>query len=134
MLLVSRSSDRNEERRYHAAVPVAVGGIAWLLLRTSTSPLVSMGLMSIVVAGAYSFAAPFWSLPSEFLTGYAAACGIALINSLGNLGGFAGPYAVGLLKDRTGGLYWSLTFVGSSMILSTMLLLVLPKRLSVQTS
>jgi D-galactonate transporter len=132
MVLVSRSSDRIGERRYHAAVPVAVGGTAWLLLRSSTSPVVSVVMLSIVAAGAYSFAAPFWSLPSEFLTGYAAASGIAFINSIGNLGGFVGPYAIGLLKERTGGLYWGLTFVGSSMILSAMLLLLLPKRLSVR--
>ena len=133
MVLVSRSSDRNMERRYHAAIPTAVGGIAWLLLGSTTSPVLSILLLSVVAAGAYSFAAPFWSLPCEFLTGYAAASGIALINSIGNLGGFVGPYAIGLLKDKTGSLSSGLTFVGTSMLVSAMLLMLLPKRLRVRT-
>jgi nitrate/nitrite transporter NarK len=52
--------------------------------------------------GAYAAAATFWTLPTGFLTGSAAAGGIALINSIGNLGGFAGPYAIGWIKDATG--------------------------------
>jgi nitrate/nitrite transporter NarK len=91
-----------------------------------------MLLLSLVAAGAYSIAGPFWSLPSEFLTGYAAACGIAMINSIGNLGGFAGPYAIGLIKDTTGSLYWGLAFVGTSMLVSAMFLMLLPKKCRVQ--
>ncbi len=111
MVLVSRSSDQRLERRYHAAIPALAGGIGWLLLGTTTSPVVSMLLLSLVAAGTYSLVGPFFSLPSEFLTGYAAACGIAIINSVGNLGGFAGPYAVGLIKDKTGSLHWGFAFV-----------------------
>jgi ACS family tartrate transporter-like MFS transporter len=92
-----------------------------------------MLLLSLVAAGAYSIAGPFWSLPSEFLTGYAAACGIAMINSIGNLGGFAGPYAVGLIKDKTGSLHWGFAFVGISMLVSAMFLMLLPKKCRVQT-
>jgi ACS family tartrate transporter-like MFS transporter len=86
-----------------------------------------------VAAGAYSICGPFWSLPSEFLTGYAAASGIALINSLGNLGGFAGPYAIGLIKDKTGSLHWGMAFVGISMLLSAIFLILLPKRARTQS-
>jgi MFS transporter, ACS family, tartrate transporter len=128
MVLVSRSSDRHLERRYHAAIPALAGGMGWLLLGTTASPVVSMLLLSLVAAGAYSIAGPFWSLPSEFLTGYAAACGIAMINSLGNLGGFAGPYAIGLIQDKTGSLHWGLAFVGISMLVSAIFLMLLPKR------
>jgi nitrate/nitrite transporter NarK len=128
MVLVSRSSDRKMERRYHAAIPTAIGGIAWLLLGGTISPVLSILLLSVVAAGAYSFGAPFWSLPGEFLTGYAAASGIALINSIGNLGGFVGPYAIGLLMDMTGSMSAGLTFVGTSMLVSAMLLMLLPKK------
>jgi MFS transporter, ACS family, tartrate transporter len=128
MVLVSRSSDRRLERRYHAAISALAGGIGWLLLGTTTSPVVSILLLSLVAAGIYSMFGPFWSLPSEFLTAYAAASGIAFINSTGNLGGFAGPYAIGLIEDKTGSLHWGLAFVGISMLVSAMSLMLLPKR------
>ena len=133
MVLVSRSSDQRLERRYHAAIPALAGGIGWLLLGTTTSPVVSMLLLSLVAAGTYSLVGPFFSLPSEFLTGYAAACGIAIINSVGNLGGFAGPYAVGLIKDKTGSLHWGFAFVGISMLVSAIFLILLPKTARVRT-
>jgi ACS family tartrate transporter-like MFS transporter len=134
MVLVSRSSDRRLERRYHAAIPALASGMGWLLLGTTTSPVVSIFLLSLVAAGVYSMFGPFWSLPSEFLTGYAAACGIAFINSIGNLGGFVGPYAIGLIKDKTGSLHWGLAFVGISMLVSATFLVLLPKRARVQPS
>ena len=109
-----------------------LGGIGWLLLGTTTSPVVSMLLLSLVAAGVYSIPGPFWSLPSEFLTGYAAASGIAMINSIGNLGGFAGPYAIGVIRDKTGSLHGGLAFVGVSMMVSAMFLVLLPKRARVQ--
>jgi ACS family tartrate transporter-like MFS transporter len=86
-----------------------------------------MLLLSLVAAGVYSMAGPFWSLPGEFLTGYAAASGIALINSVGNLGGFVGPYGIGAIRDRTGSLYGGLALVGTSMILSAVFLWLLPR-------
>jgi ACS family tartrate transporter-like MFS transporter len=133
MVLVSRSSDQHLERRYHAAIAALAGGMGWLLLGTTTSPVVSMLLLSLVAAGTYSLVGPFFSLPSEFLTGYAAACGIAIINSVGNLGGFAGPYAVGLIKDKTGSLHWGFAFVGISMLVSAIFLILLPKTARVRT-
>ena len=134
MVLVSRSSDRRLERRYHAAISASAGGIGWILLGTTTSPIVSILLLSLVAAGIYSVFGPFWSLPSEFLTGYAAASGIAFINSMGNLGGFAGPYAIGLIKDQTGSLHWGLAFVGISMLVSAMSLMLLPRRARIRSS
>ena len=133
MVLVSRSSDQRLERRYHAAIAALAGGIGWLLLGTTTSPVVSIFLLSLVAAGIYSMFGPFWSLPSEFLTGYAAASGIAFINSMGNLAGFAGPYAVGLIKDKTGSLHCGFVFVGICMLASAMFLILLPKTARVRT-
>jgi hypothetical protein len=91
MILVSRSSDRKEERRRHAAVPLVFAGAALVCLRMTESPWFSMALWSLAVMGTDSFFGPFFSLSSSFLTGYSAAAGIALINSLGSLGGFIGP-------------------------------------------
>jgi MFS transporter, ACS family, tartrate transporter len=128
MVLVSRSSDRTLERRYHAAIPVVAGGIGWLLLSASSSPLVSMVALSLIAGGAYSFFGPFWSIPCDFLSGYAAASGIALINSVGNVSGFVGPFAIGFFKNKTGSMYWGLVLVGASMLLSAVLLALLPNK------
>jgi ACS family tartrate transporter-like MFS transporter len=127
MVLVSRSSDRRLERRYHAAIPVIVGGIALMLLGTTSSPFFSIALLSVVVPGIYSFFGPFWSLPNEFLTGFSAASGIALINSIGNLGGFVGPYAIGAMSKKTGSLHGGLALAGVSLFVSAALILLLPR-------
>lgn len=127
MILVSRSSDQNLERKYHAAIPGILAGIAFVSLGATRSPFISILLLSLVAVGIYSFYAPFFSLPSEFLTGFSAASGIALINSVANLGGFAGPYAIGLISQRTGSLYGGLAFAGVSMFASAILMLLLRK-------
>jgi MFS transporter, ACS family, tartrate transporter len=102
MIIVSRSSDRKLEPRYHAAMPAVVAAVAVVLLGTTRSPFYSLTLSSFLAAGVYSYFGPFWALPSEFLTGFSAAAGIALINSVGNLGGFAGSYMIGTIATRTG--------------------------------
>jgi MFS transporter, ACS family, tartrate transporter len=80
MILVFRSSDRKLERRYHLAIPAVVGAVALALLGATRSPFFSLTLISFLAAGVYSYIGPFWALPNEFLTGYSAAAGIALIN------------------------------------------------------
>ena len=72
-----------------------------MLLGVTRSPFYSVALLCFLAAGIYSPFGPFWALPSEFLTGYSAAAGIALINSVGNLGGFVGPYMIGAIATRT---------------------------------
>ena len=134
MILVSRSSDRHLERRHHAAIPALVAGIGWLLLGWASSPVASIALLALVAAGVYSIFGPFWALPSEFLSGYAAASGIAMINSIANLGGFAGPYAIGYIRNRTGSMRGGLVYVGVSMILAALFFWLLPKRANIQTS
>ena len=128
MILVSRSSDRRLERKYHAAIPAIAAGIAFVSLSASHSVFLSIGLLSFVVLGLYSLLGPLWSLPSEFLTGFSAASGIALITSVGILGGFVGPYAVGLIRQRTGSLYGGLAFAGVSVLVSATLVLLLPMK------
>jgi MFS transporter, ACS family, tartrate transporter len=128
MILVSRSSDRRMERRFHGAIPLVIGGIALLSLGTTTSPFLSIMLWSFVAMGISSFNGPFWCLPNEFLAGVSAASGIALITSVGSLGGFVGPYALGWIRDRTGNLYLGLAFAGASLFVSAALMLLLPRR------
>lgn len=132
MIFVGRSSDRRMERRYHAAVCLLVGGIGFLSLGRIHSPFVTMAFLSLLAIGYCSSLSPFWAMPSEFLTGFSAASGIAFINSVGNLGGFFGPSMVGFITQKTGTLYGGLAFAGVSMLVAALLVMLLPKAASVR--
>jgi ACS family tartrate transporter-like MFS transporter len=128
MIFVSRSSDRTLERRYHVAIPAIMAGTALALLGTIRSPFYSVALLCLLAAGIYSSLGPFWALPSEFLTGFSAAAGIALINSVGNLSGLAGPYTIGAIATRTGNLHAGLALAGVPLFISATLVLLLSKK------
>ena len=130
MVFVSRSSDRHLERKYHAAIPALIAGTALVSVGAAHATLLVLGLLCLAALGVYSIYGPFYSLPGEFLTGFAAACGIALISSIANLGGFVGPYLVGWIGQRTGNLHIGLAATGVSVFLSALLMLALPKRAS----
>jgi MFS transporter, ACS family, tartrate transporter len=125
MIAVSRSSDQRLERRYHAAIPLIVGGSAMVLLGTTSSLWLSLALWSVAAMGMYGYLGPFWSLPGKFLTGYGAASGIALVNSMANLGGFIGPYAIGATAGGAGGLSRALAIAGIPLFVSASLVLLL---------
>jgi ACS family tartrate transporter-like MFS transporter len=127
MVMVSRSSDRKQERRYHAAIPAIVAGIALASLGATHSIFPTILLLSFAALGIYSVYGPFYSLPGDFLAGFAAASGIALVSSLANLGGFAGPYATGWISQKTGSLYGGLAVAGVSLFASATLMLLLPR-------
>jgi MFS transporter, ACS family, tartrate transporter len=127
MIFVGRSSDRRMERKYHAAISLLVGGIGFLSLTVTHSPFATIVLLSLLAIGYCSSLSPFWAMPSEFLTGFSAASGIAVINSFGNLGGFVGPYVVGFIKEKTGALHGGLAFAGISMLVAAALVSLLPR-------
>jgi ACS family tartrate transporter-like MFS transporter len=102
MVLVGRSSDRSGERFLHVAIPSFIGAIGFVATGLISAPVAAMLALSVAAVGDYATRGPFWSLPGKFLSGSALAAAIALINTLGALGGFVGPYAVGYLKDATG--------------------------------
>ncbi len=102
MVLVGARSDRTGERYLHMAVTTLVGAVGFVLAAYLRSPVALVIALAIVAFGALAPIGVFWSLPTAFLKGQAAAGGIAFINSLGALGGFVGPYAVGLVRKRTG--------------------------------
>lgn len=129
MVLVSRSSDRRQERRFHAAIPAITAGVALASLGATHSIFITILLLSFAALGIYSVYGPFYSLPGDFLTGFAAASGIALVSSLANLGGFAGPYMTGWISQKTGSLYGGLAVAGVSLFVSATLMLLLPRRL-----
>jgi ACS family tartrate transporter-like MFS transporter len=125
MLLVGWSSDRTGERRWHTASSMIVAGIGLALaVAFENAPLIAVSMFCLAAAGMYGYISAFWALPSGFLTGTVAAASIGLINSVGNLGGFAGPGIVGFLIRIThsfsaGVIYLSLSaVVAAGLVLS----------------
>jgi MFS family permease len=102
MVLLGRHSDRTMERKGHVAVALLMAAVGIGLAGLLSDPIIVMALLCFAQIGVSSVPPMFWPLPASFLTGASAAAGIAAINSLGNLSGFAGPYAMGYLKDLTG--------------------------------
>lgn len=101
MPLWGRSSDRRRERIWHTALAAFAAAAGCIGAATFDAPLLVILSLALAAVGVYVSIVPFWAVPPTFLGGTAAAGGIALINSIGNLGGFAGPYAVGWVKETT---------------------------------
>jgi ACS family tartrate transporter-like MFS transporter len=130
MIFVGRSSDKRLERCYHAAIPLLIGGVSFTLLAaiSGASMFLTVAFWCVIASCIESAWSPIFSLPNEFLTGFSAAAGIALINSIGSIGGFVGPYALGEINKGTGSFRGGLVFAGASLFISAMLILALRKR------
>jgi MFS transporter, ACS family, tartrate transporter len=121
LVVWGRFSDRRQERRWHLLVACVVSALGLFIAGYMMGTWWSLVGMSIAAMGFYGSKGPFWAMPPMFLTGTAAAASIAWINSIGNLGGFFGPWYVGVMKDMTGsyagGLYGlALLCVGSAIV------------------
>jgi ACS family tartrate transporter-like MFS transporter len=123
MVVIAKRSDRTGERRFHVAIPIIAAGMSLVLLSATTSLFLTLVLLCVTGIGVYGFFGPFWALPGEFLTGYAAASGLALINACGNLAGFVGPYTIGSIAQRTGNPYAGLVLAGCTMLAAAGMLL-----------
>jgi D-galactonate transporter len=125
MIWWGRRSDKVQERRWHVAIPllVAAGG----LIVSTVLPTPTLKILSISVAGFGIFAClpVIWTLPTAFLSGAAAAGGIAMVNAVGNLSGFLGPYAMGFLKDATGSFSAGLIVIAGAALVATGIVLSL---------
>ena len=130
MVLIGRSADRLRERRWHVAIPGVVGAVG-LLLSTlfGDNTWLSMSALTLATVGILTTLPLFWSLPTAFLGGTAAAAGIALINSVGNLAGFVSPFMVGWLKDLTHSTNSGMYMLTASLVLGAVLTLTMPARL-----
>jgi D-galactonate transporter len=122
MVLAARHSDRSGERRWHAAA-AALAGALGLVGATlyADNTVVAMAALSVATAGILTTFPIFWSLPTAMLGGAAAAAGIALINSVGNLAGFASPYLVGAIKDATGSTASGIYLLAASLVAGAVL-------------
>ena len=128
MLLISRNSDRTGERRWHIAIPAVVGGVA-LIASTLVpqTPFWAIVTLTIATMGIITGLAQFWCLPPAFLRGAAAAAGIALINSVGNLAGFVSPFIVGWIKDLTNSTNIGLFVIAGCLMVGGAIILSLTK-------
>src|SRR5258706_10650743 len=124
MVAVGLHSDRSGERRWHTALPAFAGAIALSMAAYSTSVGPSIFLISIAVLGVFSMMGAFWAMPTSLLAGTAAAAGIAFINSVGNLGGFVGPYVIGLVRTSTGQFKGGLLLVSGALAVSGVVVLL----------
>ena len=130
MILIGRNADRRRERRWHTAIPMIAGaaGLTASALAggNTTAAILCLSLGS---AGVFSAGPVFWGLPTAFLSGAAAAAGIAVINSIGNLAGFASPYVVGWLTDRTSSTEAGMYAVSAALVVGALAVLGIPRRL-----
>jgi MFS family permease len=125
MVLWGRHSDRSGERSLHAAAAYFIGACGLIATALMTDPVLTMATLVIAVSAQTSTYPVFWSLPTAMLSGAAAAGGIAMVNALGNLGGFFGPYVFGIIKDATGDFTLALLALAVGPVISAALVLAL---------
>ena len=126
-------SDRTRERRWHAAIPVFVCGLALALAVVyRTNLTMSVGMFVIAGGAFYGFQPVFWAVPTLFLSESAAAASIGLINAVGNLGGFVGPMVIGYLANRTHSFSPGLLYLVASLFVSGVLMLAVGRHSQVQ--
>ena len=127
MIWVCAHADRTKERRWHTALPAVACAVGLVLTAASTGDtVVALIGLTLAAAGASTAQASFWTLPSAFLSGAAAAAGIALVNSLGNVAGFASTYIVGWLADLTHSNSASLYLFGGIVLVGAFLTMLVP--------
>ncbi|MCO4891369.1 MFS transporter [Cupriavidus sp. WGtm5] len=124
LYLVPRHSDRKGERYGHIVVVSGMAAVTMALSAWVQSPVLQFLFICLTAFSIYSIQAVVWALPGEFLTGASAAVGIATINSLANLGGYFGPYGIGVIKDATGSLAAGLYFLSAMLVFAVVMAFV----------
>ncbi len=116
MIVIGRHSDRTGERRWHIALSAALGGVSLALAGFVHGAVSAIALLSLAMLGLASMLGPFWAFATSFLAGIGAAAGIALVNSVGNVGGFVGPNIVGYVRETTSSFSAGLAIVGAILV------------------
>jgi MFS transporter, ACS family, tartrate transporter len=109
-------------------IPCALACIGFIFAGQASTALFVVLALIVVNVGISAAKAPLWAMPSMFLSGAGAAAGIAMINSIGNLGGFVGPFAIGWLKNATGSYAAGLYVVGATLAVSAVVTLMLSRK------
>ena len=133
MVLVGRRSDRTGERHWHLTLPALAGALGFLAVTRigSIGPLVAA--LSLTAFGVLGWLGPFWSMPTAMLKEQAAAGGIALVNSMGAVGGFVGPYVLGQVKQHTGSFTGGLLILGACQVAAAVIVILLEQRRTTTT-
>ena len=118
MVLVGMRSDRSGERRWHTAIPAFVGAAALVAAGYGTSTVVVVACIGLGMACAEAMVGPFWAMATSRMAGLSAAAGIAVINSLANLGGYFGPDIIGFFRKPNGGFRGGLLAIGATLAVS----------------
>jgi MFS family permease len=134
LFLWSRHIARHGFKSWHIALPTLAAGLSVPVALYMNSPYLTILVIAVTACGIFMALPNFWSLPPQFLTGAAAAAGIAFINTFGNIGGFSAPYVTGWLTDLTGDEKLGLWLTGGFLVLSAVILLVLSRSHRAATS
>ncbi|MET0673908.1 MAG: MFS transporter [Microbacterium pygmaeum] len=127
MYFWSRDASKRGLKTWHIAVPALVGAVSIPLALFAGSPAATIAVITVTAMAIFAALPNFWTLPTRFLTGVAAAAGVALINTVGNLAGFSAPYLTGLVHDWTGGYEVPMMIVGGFMLISAILMVLLAR-------
>jgi len=125
MIWWGRHSDQKAERKLHCYLPMGVAALAMFAAAIFQSPVLVISSITIALAGLYAFKSPFWAVPGQFLSAATAGTAVAAINSIGNLGGFVGPYAQGIIMDAVDEPRAGLYLFGFLLVLSTVMMFLI---------
>ncbi|GAA0991197.1 MFS transporter [Subtercola frigoramans] len=128
LYLWSRDATRRGLKTWHIVIPALVGGVSIPLALLAGSPAATIAIITVTACAIFAALPNFWTVPTQFLTGVAAAAGIALINTIGNLAGFSAPFITGWVHDWTGGYIVPMFVVGGFMLISALLMTILASR------
>ena len=128
MILVGRHSDRHGERKWHLAASMAAGGVGLLGSAYAPTPASAFVLLCVSAAGIWGALGVFWTLAGNFLAGNAKAIGIAVVNTLAQIGGLAGPWVLGIVKQRTGDFSLALTALAAFAFVAVLIAALMPDR------
>lgn len=127
------SSSRTGEKRWHIAIAMLIGAVGLAGAPFITNPLLSLVFITLVAVGVNSAMGIWWSVPTTFLSGAAAAGATAMINSLANLGGYFGPYMLGFVKTQTGTTDLGYFILSGGLVISAVLMVTMKKNISTST-
>jgi MFS family permease len=126
--LWSRDASRRGLKTWHITIPAFAGAVSIPLALFAGSPAATIAVISVTAMAIFAALPNFWTLPTQFLTGVAAAAGVALINTVGNIAGFSAPFITGIVHDWTGGYEVPMFVVGFFMLVSAVLMILLARR------
>jgi ACS family tartrate transporter-like MFS transporter len=129
MIYWARRSDAKGERIWHVAIPLLLGAFGLMVAAVAQSNFLVLFSLAVALVGTLAYNGPFFSLPSTFLAGTAAAGGVGFVNTIGSLGRFIGPYGVGVLKESSGTYASAMAAMGGAMLMSALIVLAMGRKM-----